>query len=75
MTDLEREDRRLRGELARAREDIADLQARLAYALQQIRELSTRIPRPLQRRYHQFSIGLPAPHFLPSHDIYHWWPL
>jgi chromosome segregation ATPase len=45
MTDLKRENRRLRGELARAREDIADLQARLAYALQKIRELSTRIPR------------------------------
>lgn len=45
MTDLERENRRLQGELIRAREDIADLKAGFAYALQRVRELSAQLPR------------------------------
>jgi hypothetical protein len=45
VTDLERENRRLQGELLRAREDIAELKERLAYALLQVRELSARVPR------------------------------
>jgi hypothetical protein len=45
VTDLERENRRLRGEVIRAREEIADLRERLAYAYEQIRELSAKVPR------------------------------
>jgi hypothetical protein len=45
LTDLERENRRLPGELLRTREEIADLKERLAYALQQVHELSSMVPR------------------------------
>jgi predicted RNase H-like nuclease (RuvC/YqgF family) len=45
VTDLERENRRLQGELIRAREEITELRERLAYAHQQIRDLSARLPR------------------------------
>jgi hypothetical protein len=45
MTDLERENRPLQGELLRAGEDIAILRERLAYAYQQIRDLSAKVPR------------------------------
>jgi hypothetical protein len=44
MTDLERENRRLQGQI-RAREEIADVKDRCAYALQQVRDLSAKVPR------------------------------
>jgi hypothetical protein len=61
MTDLERENRRHQGELIRAHEEIADLKDRLAYALQQVRELSAKVPRSeLHSTQHSWPLEPPA---------------